>query len=76
MASDIKQLKRQLENEMPKIENKWQKAVSNIQYLEGERATLKQQVDSKLNVHAFQELDQLDSWLSGSSSRDTFKFYA
>jgi len=33
-------------------------------------------VDSKLNVHAFQELDQLDSWLSGSSSRNTFKFYA
>ena len=73
MASDIKQLKRQLENEMPEIENKWQKAVQD---LEGERATLKQQVDSKLNVHAFQELDQLDSWLSGSSSRHTFKFYA
>ena len=71
MSRDIAELHKRLDRELPEIERGYREGIESV---ESERVKLRSLVDAKVNVKAFQELEQIEEWLEGTEARDTFKF--
>lgn len=63
MSRDIAELHSQLDRELPDMELGYREGVESV---EAERAKLRTLVDAKVNVKAFQELEQIEEWLEGT----------
>lgn len=73
MSADLKDLHRQLDSELKEAERDWDQIVTAV---EADRGKLKKIVDAKVNVKAFEELDQIEEWLDGgvTNERENFQF--
>ncbi len=69
MSAELRDLNEQLDSELREVERSWEEAVAETDV---DRGRLRGLVDSKVNVKAFEELEQIEEWLEGDSHREAF----
>jgi hypothetical protein len=70
MSAELRDLNEQLDGELREVERSWEETVGEA---DGERGRLRGLVDAKVNVKAFEELEQIEEWLEGSREGFTIK---